>query len=208
MRAYHFVSSQYAFDNLRHRRLKIAQLDELNDPFELWAISQHDRRVRQALRRTKERMARQYGVLCFSLYWHNPLLWSHYGDRHRGIALGFDVADAILEPVSYVEQRPALKKITPAVANWLLFTKYADWQYEREARVFTRLTDRDPGSGLYFAGFSEQLVLREVITGPLNTNMKREVLAALGSPTGVTFTKSRLAFKSFQVVKDRRGLGR
>jgi hypothetical protein len=29
--------------------------------------------------------------------WHNPLLWSHYADRHRGMALGFDTDDAILK---------------------------------------------------------------------------------------------------------------
>jgi hypothetical protein len=208
MRAYHFISSHYALDDLRRRRLKIARLDELNDPFELWAIAQPDRRLRQALRRTKGSMAGQYGVLCFSLSWHNPLLWGHYGDRHRGIALGFDVADAILKPVSYVEERPVLKEITLEVANWLLFTKYVDWQYEQEARIFTTLTDRDPESGLYFGDFSEQLLLREVIAGPLNMNTRREVLDAVGGLAGVTFTKSRLAFNSFRVVKDRRGFRR
>jgi hypothetical protein len=205
MRAYHFVSSQHALDDIRHRRLKIARLDELNDPFELWAIAQPDPRLRQALRRTKENMARLYGVLCFSLSWHNPLLWSHYGDKHRGIALGFDVADAILKPVSYVEERPVLKEIKPEVANWLLFTKYFDWRYEQEARIFTTLTDRDPESGLYFGNFSEQLALREVIVGPLNTNTKPELQNAVGNLADVKVTKGRLAFNSFQVVKDRRG---
>jgi hypothetical protein len=140
------------------------------------------------------------------LSWHNPLLWSHYGDRHRGIALGFEVADPILKPVSYVEQRPILKKINPEVANWLLFTKYIDWRHEQEARIFTTLTDSEPGSGLYFGNFSEQLVLREVILGPLNKNAKREVLDAVGDLASVVVRKSRLAFNSFQVVNDRRGL--
>jgi len=90
-RAYHFVSLTYGLDDLRRRRLKISRLDDLNDPFELWAIAQSDRRLRQAMRTTKEQMARQYGLLCFSRGWHNPVLWSHYADRHRGIALGFDV---------------------------------------------------------------------------------------------------------------------
>lgn len=205
MRAYHFLPSQYALDDLRHRRLKIARLDELNDPFELWAIAQPDRRLRQAFRKTKDEMAQRYGVLCFSLSWHNPLLWSHYADRHRGVALGFDVSDAILKPVSYVKGRPILKQISMEVAHWLLFTKYIDWQYEQEARIFITLTDRDPASGLYFGDFSKQLVLREVIIGPLNTNTKKDLHNALGSVANVTLTKGRLAFNSFQVVPDKRG---
>ena len=111
-RAYHFGSAQHALDDLRRRHLKIAQLDELNAPFELWAIAQPDRRLRQA-----------FGLLCFSLDWHNPLLWGHYADRHRGLPLGFDVDEQILKPVSYVKTRPVLKQISIEVAYWLLFAK-------------------------------------------------------------------------------------
>lgn len=96
-RAYHFISLQHGLDDLRRQHLKISRLDDLNDPFELWAIAQPDRRVRQALKNTKDEMAQQCGLLCFSLDWHNPLLWSHYADRHRGIALGFDIDDQILD---------------------------------------------------------------------------------------------------------------
>jgi hypothetical protein len=123
IRAYHFAPAEFALQDLRYQRLKIARLDELNDPFELWAIAQPDRRLRQALRQTKADFARLYGLLCFSLTWHNPLLWSHYADRHRGLALGFDVAEETLKPVSYVATRPTLTKIDPTIATWLLFTK-------------------------------------------------------------------------------------
>ena len=109
VRAYHFVSVRNVLDDLRRRHLKIAQLDELNDPFELWAIDQRDRRLRQAFRATKQQMAERFGLLCFSLDWHNPVLWSHYADKHRGVALGFDVDEQILRPISYVKIRPVLK---------------------------------------------------------------------------------------------------
>ena len=155
-RAYHFVSLQYGLDNLRRRHLKISRLDDLNDPFELWAIAQSDQRVRQALKETKEEMARDYGLLCFSLEWNNPVLWSHYADRHCGIALGFDVDEYILKAVSYRKNRPILKTIDKRVADWLLFTKYFDWNYEHEARIFTLLNERDPQTGMYFADFNDQ----------------------------------------------------
>jgi hypothetical protein len=202
-RAYHFLPARYALDDLRHRRLKIARIDELNDPFELWAVAQPDRRLRRAFRKTKEHIAQHYGLLCFSMSWHNPLLWSHYADRHHGLALGFDLND--LKQVSYVEKRPVPTEINEEVAQWLLFTKYKDWQYEEEARVFTTLKDRDPATRLYFADFGEQLVLREVIVGPLSSVTKQDLHDSLRDATGVTFTKGRLAFNSFRVVEDQRG---
>jgi len=204
-RAYHFVSFHHGLDNLRQKHLKISLLDDLNDPFELWAITQPDQRLRQAFRATKETMARQYGLLCFSLDWHNPLLWSHYADRHRGLALGFDVDEQILRRVVYRKTRPALKAIDMQVANWLLFTKYEDWNYEQEARVFTSLKDRDRATGLYFADFGEQLTLREVIVGPLCSATAPQLLEAAGSIEDVEFRKARLAFNSFRVVSDQRG---
>ncbi len=206
-RAYHFVSLQHGLDDLRQRRLKISRLDDLNDPFELWAIAQPDRHVRQALKDTKNEMAQQCGLLCFSLDWHNPLLWSHYADRHRGIALGFDIDDQILRPVSYRRTRPVLKMIDLKVPNWLLYTKYMDWEYEHEARIYTDLKERDTRTNLYFADFNDQLVLREVIAGPLCSASEVELRAATGVATNVVFRKARLAFRSFRVVANQLGFG-
>jgi hypothetical protein len=134
-------------------------------------------------------------------------MWSHYAERHRGLALGFDVNQQKLEHVSYTETRPILGKVDIEVAHSLLFTKYLGWNYEREARIYTSLEDRDPKTGLYFVDFGEQLVLREVIAGPLCEATKQELLDATGSTGNVKFRKARLAFRTFRVVVDRRGFG-
>jgi len=63
VRAYHLTSAIHALDSLRHRRLKIATFDDLNDPFELWAVAQPNRALRRGLRRWKEQIARAFGVL-------------------------------------------------------------------------------------------------------------------------------------------------
>jgi hypothetical protein len=34
-RLYHFTAAKFALDDLQHARLKIAQISDLNDPFEL-----------------------------------------------------------------------------------------------------------------------------------------------------------------------------
>lgn len=208
VRAYHLLSSHYALEDLRHRRLKIAQLDDLNDPFDLWTLAQSDRKLRTALRLFRREVSQHFGMVCFSLSWQNPLLWSHYGDRHRGMALGFDLHSTKCKKVKYVEQRPQLRTIDLAVAHELLFTKYVDWKYEEEIRTFTNLKDIDPETKLYFADFGEDCALREVIVGPLSDVTEHTLREALGEMNldQVALTKARLAFNSFRVVTDRRGL--
>jgi hypothetical protein len=35
MRLYHYLSEKHALDDLENKRLKIARIEDLNDPFEL-----------------------------------------------------------------------------------------------------------------------------------------------------------------------------
>lgn len=206
MRAYHLLCATHALDDIRHRRLKIATFDDLNDPFELWSIAQPTRIDRDWMRRSKKQMAREYGLLCFSRSWHSPALWGHYGDKHKGIALGFDVRRECAKDVSYVATRVPARVLDEATAQMFLFTKHLDWRYEQECRIFTRLEDRDPASGFYFAPFGGGLTLREVIAGPLCTVPKAAIVAALATAgIDAAVIKARLAFNSFRVVTNRRG---
>ena len=107
MRAYHLVNGQHGLSNLRHRRLKVAQIEDLNDPFELRSITSSDKDIRDAFDRTRATLAKARGMLCFSESWNNPVLWSHYADRHRGLALGFDIDEQTLTPVLYRSRRIA-----------------------------------------------------------------------------------------------------
>jgi hypothetical protein len=119
---------------------------------------------------------------------------------------GFEVKDEMLQEVTYVRARAALREIDMATAQALLFTKYQDWQYEQETRIFTRLTDRDPTTGLYFADFDDNLSLCDVIAGPLCATAKVTIQEALGDQqASVTITKARLAFNTFRIVKNQQG---
>lgn len=205
MRVYHFLPAIHALDDIQKKRIKISEIDQLNDPFELWCVSQEDERIRPTLHKYKKEMSERFGLICFCKHWHNPLLWSHYADNHRGICLGFDVNDRGLKAVDYVEERPALKMPpTKESANELLFTKYRDWQYEGELRNWVQFDEREDGHYFYlFDGFVQ---LREVIAGPLCTESKDRIDEALrGYPEAVSVLKSRLAFKTFQVVENLQG---
>lgn len=50
VRAYYFTGAQWAYQNLRKKRLKISRFLELNDPFELFAVEQHDPALRRRMK--------------------------------------------------------------------------------------------------------------------------------------------------------------
>ena len=210
---YHFLSSKYALEDLEARRLKIAQFDDLNDPYELLALELTDKALRGVYRRFLRDMARQFGVICFSNGWHNPLLWSHYADKHRGICLGFEVPTDCLMKVKYTAHRLA-NKINTALSygglneddiQEILSAKFKGWKYEDESRIFLMLEERDPTTGLYFTEFGNGLRLREVILGPRCKVTKAHIFARLRSlDPGVRVLKARLDFTQFGIVKAER----
>ena len=212
MRVYHILSAHWGITAIRNKRLKIARFADLNDPFELLGANLRNKNERLAFRRWKSQISEIYGLLCFSMKWHSPVLWSHYGDKHEGICLGFDVPDQKILPVNYQTDRisVSVSDLTEASLLEILSTKYLDWSYENEIRVITDLTDRDPVDQLYYADFGNELVLREVVVGSLCKLSRKEIESEIvnaGLDLEMTeLTKARLAFKSFAIVPDKRGL--
>jgi hypothetical protein len=45
------------------------------------------------------------GLLCFAGDWSEPVMWSHYAEKHTGICLGFDVSRSAVQQVSYQDDR-------------------------------------------------------------------------------------------------------
>jgi hypothetical protein len=212
MRVYYLSEAQYALSNVALRRIKIARIADLNDPFELLAVNLRNRAHRQAVRRWKEELSEQRGLLCYSKSWGQPMLWSHYADKHRGICLGFDVPDKLLMPVEYLDKPLTLKidwssgwaKVSPDLVNRLLRAKSKGWNYEDEVRLFIKLDPASARSGLYFLDFSKNLVLREIILGlrcEFPITRVRDIVSTF-SPT-VYVSQARLAFGKFDIVENR-----
>jgi hypothetical protein len=209
-RVYHFINLEHGLSNLSHRRLKIAELMELNDPFEFFGANLSEPNLRRAFSEMKKKMAQNSGIICFSRNWQNPVQWSHYADKHHGLCLGFDIPKSRLGAVNYSPERfridvnklANIQSISPETATALLFTKYSHWRYEQEMRTFVTLEEVDPETGLYFADFSDSLQLREVIVGALSFATEHQILDALGElQYSVDVWKARLAFGSFRVVR-------
>lgn len=205
MRAYKFLDRHFGLKSLRERRLKISTLNDLNDPFELLPYKLSKRNYRNALRATRRELATLRGILCFSADWRDPVIWAHYSDKHRGICLGFEIPSGLCKRINCVPRRlpfPAIPDIPDA--ETMLFTKFSNWAYEQEIRVWAALNDNE--DGLYYAPFGEMLTLATVIGGARCSLSLAEVREALG-PLGehVTVIKARAGFERFEIVKDKRG---
>ena len=213
MRVYHFLSTEYALADIALRRLKIARLTDVNDPFEFNAINVGGKKeFRKALNRTKRELSETKGLLCFSKKWHEPVMWSHYAHRHHGMCLGFDFADKYAKEVTYSADRIMAEKgdTDDILANEelmasLLFTKYKHWAYEEEVRAYVDLDPKTREDGIYYYTFSDDLRLREVILGPLCALPIERVRSLVSTfEEKIWVMKTRLAFKFFRVVEDER----
>jgi len=211
VRVYHVTSAHHAVNDLALRRLKVARLAELNDPFEfMWVMWRH-LDLRDTVQAWKSLYDGLVGFLCFSSDWTNPVLWSHYGDKHRGVCLGFDVPRSEVTAISYearrldVELPSTVTRLPEQLERQLLYTKYEHWSYERELRM-SLLPAQLPSEGsLRFCPFSSSLALREVILGdqcPLALDAVRELASSICT-LPVTY-RARLAGKSYSVVPDLR----
>jgi hypothetical protein len=210
MLVYHYLAAEWALDDLRKRRVKIATFDDLNDPFELLVFNMSDKNLREKLTQFKEKEARKYGFLCFSRSWKNPVLWSHYADKHRGFCLGFIVRDDMAKEISYIKRRLVLdiKTVGEKDMHQLLWTKYKGWSYEEEVRLYARLQRPDGSTTFYFHDFDNDVQLKEIIAGPLCSVAKATIQDAIGGSVGsVRIVKARLAFQTFEVVENLQGFG-
>jgi hypothetical protein len=213
VRVYHLCEAIYAIENIQKSRLKVATFSDANDPFELSVFYSRDPAQRLRLKQFTDDVAKRFGIVCFSEDWLDPTLWSHYGDKHRGIALGFDVSEHVLLPVRYQSQRMTFPQ-APIGNNvdQFLGTKYASWAYERERRIVVELANAEretvplPAGGsreLHFEKFGGDVRLREVIIGPLCGEDVVALRAKVNSlHNDVTTFRARLADKFFSVVPD------
>ena len=209
MLVYHFVPATHGLENIRKQRIKISTIPDLNDPFELLCADLSDPDIRERLKNWKLKMGSNFGLLCFSKTWRNPVQWSHYADRHRGLALGIEVESQFVKEVVYSHMRSksealellTSQKVRPELAMAFASTKFAHWRYEQEVRAFIPLQDKDAESDLYFFKLGDHFKLKEILVGAESTVSRADIAEALGTLSqSVRARKVRLAFSTYRVV--------
>ncbi len=165
VRVYKFTRAKYAIECIESGYLKVTTLDELNDPFELCPAYDNrtgaSRHLIELHKRTwRKEMGKNYGIISFSEFSGDPVLWSHYADLHTGVALEFDPSQMPSEllPVTYSKDRVTVDlhlDSTPIeqqreALQRVVRTKYQSWGYESEYRLIVSLSDCVPRHGFYF----------------------------------------------------------
>ena len=107
------------------------------------------------------------GITCFSETHDNPLMWSHYTNKHKGFCVEYDI-DSLIEntpkiagqllPVIYLDTRPVfdknmisainIKSGKPVIAEdankyftKVMVTKAKMWKYEKEWRLISKVDE-------------------------------------------------------------------
>lgn len=84
-----------------------------------------------------EKQVSNYGVYSLAERFDNILMWSHYGDQHKGLALGFEIDNALLDSsktpycgkVIYTEEFPQL---SPDEVNMTTDLKFKGLKAEKD----------------------------------------------------------------------------
>jgi Protein of unknown function (DUF2971) len=212
VRVYHFLNKKFGLLAVQKRRLKISRFNSLNDPFEMAAPAGATQDERNAYGKALATFDNDHGLLCFSKSWHNPLLWSHYADRHKGICLGFDISDQIGRKVKYTSKRVQCdwnrfgkdKQYGSSIMLEVYSTKYTHWKYENEVRYMMDLDNDCEQKSMYFMDYTNEIVLKEVILGANCSASRDQLSKALGRlVSSVKCRKARLAFESFKIVEQK-----
>lgn len=216
MRVYKFLNKQFGIKGLYERRLKQSRIHELNDPFELAPYDLTDPAVRNAFATLRENLGQENGLICFSGSWQNPVIWAHYADKHQGICLGFEIPPItgdggkdIAKKVTYISRRlrfpsefvslPQSRQLK--YVDRIPFTKFSHWAYEKEIRVWGRLSNEE--DGLHYFEFENRMRLVEVRVGASCSLARSAIMRAIGTLGGEPkVIKVRAAHNRFAMVQD------
>ncbi|PKH28468.1 DUF2971 domain-containing protein [Shewanella sp. ALD9] len=210
MKLFHFLPEVWALEAINKQRLKISKYSDFNDPFELTAMSLGDRIDRRLINESKRKLDEKLRVLCCSASWNSPLLWGHYGDKHKGVALELEVPDKAAEAISYRKSREQVdlgdlfsQRDEESKRRFfkLCNTKYIEWGYEDEYRVQFTQEDFYSEGDHDFYDLGTEIKITGIVLGALNKTLtKSKVHDVLPQGHVISVTTTRTAFTSFNIV--------
>jgi hypothetical protein len=216
IRIYRYLEARFAISSIENRELHVSRLKKLNDPFEFMPGLRHvhptwpPEIVDQSLNVLVDKFDPVWGLISFSEKIHDPVVWSHYSDSHRGIALGFDydLNDSLIR-MQYPTERPTIDVHTVLQMSEseqknmmlrILSAKAPSWSYEQERRVVVELASCQQRNGHYFQKIPEDF-LKQVVLGIrcLETEERISVALQRAGFSDVRISRARRCPTEFRV---------
>ncbi len=197
---YRYLDANAALKSIEARRFKVGRVKNFNDPFE-WRMGftgialGKETQADACCDHIRDGLDFKFGVICFSDTVAEPVLWSHYADKHRGVA--FEV-ECLNEPeklvkIQYSNDRPVIdpNRFNDADSGegymrrkveLMICQKSAGWAYEREYRQWIDLARCETEGELYFLRIPDDFLMR-VILGfvcPLEEGYIQKALEKVG----------------------------
>jgi hypothetical protein len=189
---YYFTNEQWGLNNIALKHLKVSDINKLNDPYELNGYFASTPRLKYLI---KKKVSDNQRIICFSQSFKSPLMWAHYADNHKGVCLKFEVHEDDCFDIKYskamaefIEKKLKNRSLVSKLAVFcncgltekdiftILTTKFSEWSYEKETRIFIPLNEIEKlDNGLEYKNFDERLQLKQVILG-INNQTNRAKL--------------------------------
>lgn len=129
-------------DIILKKRLYAAPYFDLNDPMEgKYLYSQNSGQINEGMRRLLKGEKEKIRICSLSRDSNNELMWSHYAEGHKGVAIGVEVDRNKYEvrPILYNGlHQVGLHNLHMDSPIDILSHKLDVWNYEAEERVFVK----------------------------------------------------------------------
>lgn len=216
---YRYLDAVSALKTIETQSFKVGRIHDFNDHFE-WRVGLDPEKFILGCESSIRAIAQDgidvidgwLGILCHSAAITEPVLWSHYADKHRGVA--FEISHTRdpqrLVKIEYDKDRPVLdparvtdRTYIAEIISALIRQKSRGWEYEQEYRVYVQLKDCEISGGHYFQKIPDKL-LKRVILGydcPLEEDYVRKALDAHGL-SSVKVVRARMCLKTYSIQVD------
>lgn len=186
---------KYLSNLIANGEMKFSKSTEFNDPFDCCPSQLHEMpegaipnavgdEINKSLQSIRSVI---YGVACFTPRNNSMLMWSHYGDQHKGICVGFDHELLEGSPPRNSLGHPLYKKISQinytntrpnSKSADLLTQKSLEWAYEQEHRIISEMSAGTPswGPGIWSI---PKAAIKEIIFGARSSAETREKISSL-----------------------------
>jgi len=203
---------------IENGELKFTKPSEFNDPFDCCPtqlgevpVGAFPHAVGDMVNKSIQSISSlMHGITCFTPHPNKMLMWSHYGDQHRSVCVGFDRRVLLDNPPINSEGNPLYENIVEveytdnrpdAGSVEQYYHKSKEWSYEDEHRIISGSKKGDPmwGEGVWPVPPES---IKEVVLGArMNNRIEEKVVNLVRSVNpDIVIKKAVLHMHTFDVL--------